>query len=63
MTRLYACDHLDCELAMDDPFITVGYRVVGDDGEDGDDEYEEAHFCSWVCHAAWSVVMAMAAKD
>lgn len=60
MSRLYSCDTDNCDVAMDTPFISVEFWL---EDEDGDDMMAETHFCSWVCHAAWAVNMAMTAQE
>ena len=59
LMRWYGCEADNCDVLMESPFITVEYWLVDEDDED---LLEDAHFCSWVCHAAWAVNQAMTAQ-
>jgi hypothetical protein len=59
MSRAYTCDAPDCGEIIEGSPVEVTYQIADDPDDDDDPCYTEAHFCSFVCLAAFATGVAL----
>ena len=57
MSRMYQCDAEGCDKSVPGTPIELTYYTVVEDDDEPD--YNEAHFCSWVCLSSFATSSAL----